>query len=377
MTDQDPSRREMIIGGVAVTALACATPLLSMRPHRPLVVTDGPSLRERAAAKNLLVGSAVRAATLAADPQLQAILREDANILVPENELKWAAIQPRPDGTFDFAAAESIYDFATENDMAMRGHCLTWYRAEPGWAVETIPTLSPGKAGDLLVDYVTHVVRHWRGRIAQWDVVNEPVSANRQLTEKLFSAKLGEDYIDLAFKAAAAADPTTLLMLNQDLIAQQWWYEERQRDATLRLLERLMARGVPIQGFGFEAHLETAYGFSETKWRRFLDEVSGMGLATMITEFDVNDAGTQGSIDSRDAAAVALTTDVLDVTLSYPNCRGLLTWGMVDKYHWLRQDPTKRRTDGSPQRGALRDDDYRRKPLWQAVADCIDRAPVR
>ena len=42
------------------------------------------------------------------------------------------------------------------------------------------------------------------------------------------------------------------------------------------------------------------------EWRRFLDEVSGMGLRLLITEFDVSDKGLPTDVAQRDSQVAAI-----------------------------------------------------------------------
>jgi endo-1,4-beta-xylanase len=225
--------------------------------------------------------------------------------------------------------------------------------------------------------YVAEVAEHWRGRVTQWDVVNEPITAKGALQDELMAGKLGEGFIDIAFHAAREADPDALLVLNASLIAQDEWWEDHQQATTLALLERLVSRGVPVQALGYEAHVRTDRGFTEAKWRHFLDRITDLGLKIMITELDVDDGKTAGDPERRDAEAAALVTRLLDTTLDYQNCLGLLTWGPVDRYSWLRKIPDRARMDGAPLRPTPRDDRYRRKPMWHAIANAIDRAAPR
>ncbi|MEO7688683.1 MAG: endo-1,4-beta-xylanase [Sphingomonas sp.] len=369
-------RRDFMAAAAAAVVAGAAIPFLSDVQAPSLPAVSG-TLRERADRKGLLCGTAVAADQLANDPKLRATLLADANVLVSENELKWGRIQPTPDTPLDFTQAEKIYDFAIKNHMAMRGHNLVWWESKPPWAAERVAAMSAKQTGDFLTKYITDVVSHWRGRLVQWDVVNEPIGANDVILDKMFGPKLGEQYMDLAFEATAAADPSALRVLNQDLIAQDWSYETRQRDSTLRLLERMMKRGAKVQCLGFEAHLTTSFGLSETNWRRFLDEVTGMGLKLMVTELDVNDKGTLGRIPARDAQTAALAKGMLDIMFSYPECLGVVTWGPTDRYSWLRKMADRQRKDGSALRPTPRDDNYQPKPLWQAIAGALDQAAPR
>src|SRR3546814_16294101 len=55
---------------------------------------------------------------------------------------------------------------------------------------------------------------------------------------------------------------------------------ERRRTAMLKLLDRLMARNVPVDAIGIQGHLKPyRAGFNQARFARFLDQLSGYGLA--------------------------------------------------------------------------------------------------
>jgi endo-1,4-beta-xylanase len=61
--------------------------------------------------------------------------------------------------------------------------------------------------------------------------------------------------------------------------------------------------------------------------------------------------------------------------LSYKQLRYVMAWGLVDKYSWLRERWP--RADGLLKRPSLFDDDYKPKPVRDAIADAFRAAPVR
>ena len=63
------------------------------------------------------------------------------------------------------------------------------------------------------------------------------------------------NYIDLAFRETAAADPNALLVWNENYLEVSNGFGRAKRTAMLALLDGMLARGVPIQGIGLEAHL--------------------------------------------------------------------------------------------------------------------------
>src|SRR5207248_1911543 len=82
---------------------------------------------------------------------------------------------------------------------AGRGHNLAWWSANPTW-LTTLP-YSRDQLIAILHDHITTVVGRYKGKVAQWDVVNEPLSRG------FWSDNIGPEYIDMAFRWAHEADP--------------------------------------------------------------------------------------------------------------------------------------------------------------------------
>jgi endo-1,4-beta-xylanase len=189
--------------------------------------------------------------------------------------------------------------------------------------------------------------------------------------------------LEIAFRTARALLPDTELVYNDYM----GWESNNaaQRDGVLRLLERLRKQGVPVNALGIQAHIGSGNQDSnnsrvfdardEKAWRKFLEEVTGMGYALLITEFDVHDATVTGDIAERDRQVAALGRAFLDVTLSFTQVNALLTWGLADSYTWLRgRNP---RADGLPKRPTPYDEQFRPKLLREAIAGALRAAPAR
>jgi len=61
-----------------------------------------------------------------------ALVKEQFNQISPENDLKWALIQPNPgpDG-YNFGPADAYVDFGLKNSMYIVGHTLVWHGQTP------------------------------------------------------------------------------------------------------------------------------------------------------------------------------------------------------------------------------------------------------
>lgn len=372
------SRREslaLLAAGAAVSASGPAWPQDAAQ-----------LLKDLAKAKGLRFGTAMGAGQGSSefdDPAYRALVVRECDVLVAENEHKWPFLQPRP-GEFTFARADEMVAWAAGENIPFRGHCVVWHHERwlPRWVNEHDFGSSPrAEAERLLREHITMVLTHYRGRIDCWDVINETVEPGTgALRETVFTRAAGYEINDFIFHTARAANPNLEIVYNDYM---NWGRGgAAHRNGVLRALEQWRSRGAPIDALGIQAHISVpAADDSETaaqrerEWRAFLDEVVGMGLSLHITEFDVNDNNAPADIAARDQAVADHARAYLDVTLSYPQLRDVLMWGLVDRYSWLQNFSP--RPDGLEKRVAPFDSTFQSKPLYDAIGGAIRSAPPR
>lgn len=319
------------------------------------------------------------------DPAYRALMARECNVIVAENQTKWPQLEPQH-GVFNYAPADEMFKWAREQGMLLRGHNLIWQadKWQPKWVNQFDFGEQPARAAEqLLREHIAGICRHFGDSIYSYDVVNEAVDpANGQLRGNVFSKSLGVvEQIDLSFRLAREYAPHAQLVYNDYMRADAG--SIKHRAGVLKLLQDLKARGTPVQALGLQSHIgswddmKANGGKQLLEWRKFLDEVSGMGLDLLITEFDVNDRKLPGDIAARDAGVAALARDYLDVTLSYPRLRDFLLWGMADHVSWLQGWKEAPRTDGLPARPCPFDAQMQAKPLRTAIADAIKAMPAR
>lgn len=320
------------------------------------------------------------------NPAYTAIVAGECGIVVPENEMKWQALRPSPKA-YTFDRMDDIVRWAQGAGLGLRGHTLLWHR--PQWFPNWLNTYDYGanpvrEAERLLTDHIQTVARRYKGAITSWDVVNEAIDHDRNATiETSMSRAMGspEAVIDLAFHTARAELPDAQLVYNDYM---SWEPQHRKHCAdVLRLLEGLKKRGTPVDALGIQSHIEifaidpaTGVGpYAEREWRRFLDEVTGMGYRLVITEFDVKDKALPADIAVRDAKVADFARRYFEVMLDYDaHLDDILAWGMVDRFNWLQGFEQARRPDGREVRGTLYDSQYRPKPIRDAVANVLTSA---
>ena len=373
------TRRQTLGGGVALMATAAIA-----EPVAPA------SLEALARRTRRRFGSAVGWGLPGADrgsfanPAYAGILERECELLVPENELKWQWTRPGPD-KFDFRQFDSIADYATARGMRLRGHTLFWTPAKwyPKWLAEM--KFSSIDAERLLTAHVRTICRRYGERIYSYDVVNEAVQpeTGEIRSTNVTRALGGEAFLDLMFHTARVEAPHAQLVYNDYMSWERTSEDETHMRGVLRLLEGFKKRGTPVDALGVQSHIRLLKPLSvaqivresEGPWRRFLDEVTGMGFQLLITEFDVNDKIAPADATIRDRMVADYAKAYLDLMLSYAELRDVLCWGMCDRYSWLESfDP---RADKKPKRGTPYDAQFRAKPLREAIAAAFAGAAVR
>ncbi len=344
---------------------------------REAVAQGGTGLAAIARANGITFGTAIDSMKLG-DAAYAAQMVAEAQLLVPEWEAKWAALQPRQ-GSFDFGPLGTIASFAQTHGKQLRGHALVWHEAMPPWLAEGLAE-GPARARSLLAAHLDGVLPATRPAIRDWDVVNEAVAnaegnpftartpAQGDLRDTPWLRALGTGYVEQAFRMARERDRTLRLTYNDyGLEGDTPWAEEK-RQRVLRLLRRLVGAQCPLDALGLQAHLLMDEPFRPEPFAAFLKSVRELGLAVLVTELDVREARQlPAGLPARDAAVAERVRQVIGTALD-AGCRTVLTWGLSDKDSWLARSQDVARKDGQVHRGLPLDEAGARKPMWQALA---------
>lgn len=284
------------------------------------------SLRDLAARTGLRIGTAVNMDALASDATYRAITAQQFSTVSPENVMKWGPLEPTQ-GVYNWAPADKLVAFANQNHQLVRGHTLVWHNQLPTWLTEQAPSMSRDQLRAVLKKHITDVVTHFKGEIWQWDVVNEAFNDDGTLRNSIWLQKLGEGYIADAFRWAHEADPKAQLFYNDYNIE----YTGPKSNAVYAMVQKLQAEGVPIDGVGFQTHLDTQYGLPdlENNLQRFAD----LGLNVAETEVDVRTTLPVTSVEQ--SAQVAGYSQTLQACLLVSRCISYTVWGFADGYSWV------------------------------------------
>ncbi len=339
---------------LAVVALGCGgsrTPVEpgpTPSPTPPPVQSD--TLRAAGAERNRLIGTAVQAGLLAG--QYSTIAAREFSYLTAEYQMKWNAIEPSQ-GSRTFGPGDAIAAYAASQSMQVKGHAFIWHGATPPW----VNALS---AADLRVAFEQHiraVAEHYRGRVHAWDVVNEAVADNGvSLRDTVFLQKLGERYLEDAFRIAHETDPGALLFYND-------YGGEGLNPKSNRiyaLLQDLLSKGVPIHGIGLQMHISANSPPRADDIAANMRRLAGLGLIVHVSEMDVRINNVAGSDQVKLEAQRATYRDVVRVCVAEPRCEAITFWGFTDAHTWIAGD-----------RPLLFDAQYQPKPAYYGVLDAL------
>jgi endo-1,4-beta-xylanase len=325
-----------------------------------------------------------------------ALIKQQFNQIVPENDTKWQLIHPREGANgYDFAPADAFVNFGLSNKLYLVGHTLVWHGQTPNWVFQgtnmppgatnvaaaapaastnALGTNTPGGARfgrgpgggfgrggftgprasreELLQrmrDHIHTVVGRYKGKIKVWDVVNEALAdgGTNILRNSLWTQIVGDDFIAKAFEYAHEADPDAILRYNDYGLE-----SPAKRRKLIALIKQLQEQKVPVMAIGSQTHVNVGTTFDTMD--KTLTELETLGLPIHITELDVNSAqggqrgmggdlagvgaATQGGIVSEaDRRQSEAYDGLFRAFVKHKNSVKVVTlWGVNDGVSWLR-----------------------------------------
>ncbi|MBC9713162.1 endo-1,4-beta-xylanase [Streptomyces sp. TRM66268-LWL] len=298
------------------------------------------TLGKAAAQSDRYFGTAIASGRLG-DSTYTTIANREFNSVTAENEMKIDATEPQR-GQFNFTAGDRVYNWAVQNGKQVRGHTLAWHSQQPGW----MQSLEGSQLRQAMINHINGVMGHYKGKIAQWDVVNEAFedgSSGARRNSNL--QRTGNDWIEVAFRTARAADPAAKLCYN-DYNTDNWTWAKTQ--AVYNMVKDFKQRGVPIDCVGFQSHFNNDSPYN-SNYRTTLQSFAALGVDVAVTELDI-----QG-------ASPTTYANVTNDCLAVPRCLGITVWGVRDTDSWrANQTPLLFNGDGS------------KKPAYTSVLNALN-----
>ncbi|MFD7319519.1 non-reducing end alpha-L-arabinofuranosidase family hydrolase [Streptomyces sp. NPDC059875] len=329
-------RRRRRTWAIGLSATALVAGVVTLLPSS----AGAAGLGTQAAPSGRYFGTAVAAGRLG-DSAYTAIADREFNMITPENEMKWDAIEPSR-GRFNFGPADRIVDRALARGQRLRGHTTVWHSQLPSWvgSIRDAKTLR-----SVMNHHISTQMTHYKGKIYAWDVVNEAFAdgGSGRLRDSVFQKVLGNGFIEEAFRTARAADPSAKLCYN-DYNIENW--SDAKTQGVYRMVKDFKSRGVPIDCVGFQSHFGA--GGPPASFKTTLAGFAALGVDVQITELDIAQASPTHYAHS------------VSTCLSVARCTGITVWGVRDSDSW--------RSGESP---LLFDNNGKPKPAYTAVMNAL------
>ncbi len=275
--------------------------------------------------------------TNAANGRYQSVVTNWFGTVTLGSDLEWSRFEKDP------APAAHAIDWLGSHRIGIRGHSLV------GPGTNETSHLPPDVAGlfsdpaalrTRIVTHLTNVAARFAGKLADWDVVDQP------LHDTAIEGVLGRQTLADWFAIAHAVDPAaTLLLVDHGNL------EDTGPDGTARLralADDLRSREAPFHTLGlpsrFAGHLTPPDEIS-----RRLDRLAGIrpfgaSFAVRITDFEV--------ATDDEALQADYTRDFLTAAFAHPAVNGVLAGGFWESDR-VQPKAAMFRADGQPKPSAL------------------------
>ncbi len=288
------------------------------------VVFEKEGLKYFAEKKGIFIGSCITEGQLN-DEKFIEILKKNYNYITPENEFKWENIHPGRK-VYNFSKTDKLVEFALSNNMRIRGHTLIWHTQNPYWIAK--PGTTPEELKETIRTHISNVMSRYKGKVHDWDVVNEAIMDSGEMRESIWYLIIGDEYIEHAFKCAREVDPDAKLYINDYNIEDI----NPKSNKLYEVVKNLKEKNVPIDGVGFQFHLEGRWEPDYASIKANLQRFKKLGLDVQITELDVRLPKNYSDADLQRQAKIY--AELMKIFLEVKGS-AFIMWGVTDKYSWV------------------------------------------
>ncbi|WP_254568815.1 endo-1,4-beta-xylanase [Oscillatoria sp. HE19RPO] len=292
--------------------------------------------------------------TLVSDDKLQELIAQNFNLLTPSNSLKLRRVGQHPH-TWDFNQSDWIVNFATKNNLTLRGHLMVWARSIPDW----VKDMESYQFSQMLKSYIFETMQRYP-QIIDWDVCGEAFNDNGYLRETILSYHLGAKWIHRCLLWAQEARPDASFFYSEFRLQRF-----QKQESVLKLIQSCLNEGIPLNGISIQLHHNIAGTLKLFTLKDFIRKIQGKGLNVHFGEVTLwNQVTPVGRVQllSQAIAYSELLRLALDCGITTFNL-----WGTTDRYSWR-----------FPEREPfLFDSEYQPKPAYHAIASQLTGRGVR
>ena len=308
------------------------------------------------------VGLAVNTDKYFTNPVYQSIANKQFNSFTAENIFKARYLHPE-ENTYYWAEADALTDVCLKNNKRMHGHTLIWHQDVPQWIINFDGSKTEWE--QLFKNHIQTIVKHFKGKVSAWDVVNEAFNEDGTLRNSIWLQHLGETYIEKAFRYAHEADSEALLFYNDYNLE----FNVNKRKSVLTYLNNLRHKGIKIDGVGLQMHVSISFpapsqiadAFTDVFRNDYKVHVSEMDISVNFFSQDINPDKSLFEKQADYLGKIILHYKQLPKKYRY----GITFWGLGDKDSWI---PSYFGREDYP---LLYDNDYAPKPAYCKLIETL------
>ncbi|MFH1784179.1 MAG: endo-1,4-beta-xylanase [bacterium] len=323
---------------------------------------------------NIVWGTSLRPDGMS-DALYKEVMAQQFNLVVADYGMYIVNIQYEQD-EWDFSDMDEIVKYGESHNMKIRGHALVWgfdldrykegdWLPTPEWVHNS--DLSREDMINIMYEHIDKVMNRYGNRINEWIVVNEAISnrRNKEMARNVWFEKIGEDYVELAFKHADKIAPNAVLILN-DFGADYVGQSSHKVDKLYNYTKKLLQKGIPIDGIGLQFHLTVGIDNPTVddivnNFIRYRD----LGLDVYITELDVKIKEPVTGEKLKEQAR--LYSIVMKAVLESDACNSITVWGYTDRYTWIHE------WQPGYDAPCMYDENIKPKPAYNSVIETMKR----
>jgi endo-1,4-beta-xylanase len=118
-------------------------------------------------------------------------------------------------------------------------------------------------------------------------------------------------------------------------------------------------------------HVDPRHWPSTDSIRRNLERFAALGLFVELTEMDIPIGELPGTHEEKLRQQQQIAHDIVGACLAVTACKGITFWGLADPQSWLATPRWGQLRGRGPHLPLLFDGDYRRKSVFEGVADAL------
>jgi endo-1,4-beta-xylanase len=266
------------------------------------------------------------------DSQCIKIIQDNCTAFVNENAFKWGEMESQR-GHVDWSQVDKLIDFAQQHGGLVKLHNFFWHQDQPGW----LQNLSGAELEKAMRERIQYTADHIKGKeylIYGIDVVNEAIDDNGNLRNSLYSQKLGNNWVTKAYTMAREILGNNVKLIYNDYNME---YGGNKNNAVHNLVKDLKAANL-VDEVGFQMHTVCDGHVNINNLKNIFKSYAEVGVKVNLSELDIRmNQGTRPSQDVLNKQG-DYAYQIANALLSCGAARSILTWGITDRYSWLKGD---------------------------------------